>query len=738
MQSGARRWARLFFFVLGWQPLLAQRTGPPAASLNGMPGASANAAPAGAGQAMAPETAATTTTLEVKANAADLATGLAPVVQISGREILSSAGTYGDVSRYLQVLPGAVAVSDLSNGVLVRGGNPEENLFVIDGVEFPGISHFSLPGSGGGFTSMIDATAVGGMSMRPGPYDASYASRLSSAVEIETRPQGSKPEERMVTVGISGAGGLYARALPGNGSILLSAHRSILNFFTNDIGIGGVPIYSNGLARVELNPDSRDSVELLSLSGADEIEITPCAGDSLVESAFETQYTGWRSTDALTWKHTLNAQTVTEVTASESLTRQNIAQEEQQGYVVANNASTCAPLATVGTYAENSLEGLPRLKAMVRTSLRGWLVMMGADGGLIAPDARVTQPVGQLTPFSTNQQASDAVAFERKLVSGETAGFVQAEGTLGKRWQVMGGLRAETFALDGSSAMEPRVSVLYRLNGRQSLHASWNHSAQLPPTLDLISYAENRRLQPIEDRQITAGMRLWQGAWGTLDAEAYDKAYTHEPVSTQYPQLMLFNMVNTLGQSFAWLPLVGSGSAEARGLELTLRARWGERVSLLASAARAQSSYRALDGLRRTGNYDVPVAVNTMSHVRLPLGLSLNARETLTSGPVYCPFDLEDSLAQNRGIYNLAQINAVRGPLYNRLDAELERSLRVRGGTVEIQGGAENLLNRGNLQGFVWLENCGTGSTCNRTDAPPVGKLDQMGRYPEFAARYRF
>jgi hypothetical protein len=130
--------------------------------------------------------------------------------------------------------------------------------------------------------------------------------------------------------------------------------------------------------------------------------------------------------------------------------------------------------------------------------------------------------------------------------------------------------------------------------------------------------------------------------------------------------------------------------------------------------------------------------VNTMSHVRLPLGLSLNARETLTSGPVYCPFDLEDSLAQNRGIYNLAQINAVRGPLYNRLDAELERSLRVRGGTVEIQGGAENLLNRGNLQGFVWLENCGTGSTCNRTDAPPVGKLDQMGRYPEFAARYRF
>jgi hypothetical protein len=35
-------------------------------------------------------------------------------------EILSSAGTYGDVSRHLQVLPGVVGVSDLSDGVLVR------------------------------------------------------------------------------------------------------------------------------------------------------------------------------------------------------------------------------------------------------------------------------------------------------------------------------------------------------------------------------------------------------------------------------------------------------------------------------------------------------------------------------------------------------------------------------------------------------------------------------------------
>ncbi len=181
-------------------------------------------------------------------------TALAPVPQIAGEEICSSAGTYGDVSRYLQVLPGVVWSSDLSNDVLVRGGHPEENLFVIDGVEFPGISHLALSGTTGGFTSMIDATAVGGMEMRPGVYDASYSSRLSSLIEIRTRTLGEARQERSFSLGISGVGGLYQRSLPGSGTLLLSAHRSILNLVTNDIGINGVPIYSNLLARLELAP----------------------------------------------------------------------------------------------------------------------------------------------------------------------------------------------------------------------------------------------------------------------------------------------------------------------------------------------------------------------------------------------------------------------------------------------------------------------------------------------------
>jgi hypothetical protein len=253
----------------------------------------------------------------------------------------------------------------------------------------------------------------------------------------------------------------------------------------------------------------------------------------------------------------------------------------------------------------------------------------------------------------------------------------------------------------------------------------------------LISYESNRSLQPTQARQGELGMRLWQGNWGTLDVDAYEKSYRHEPVSAEYPELMLSNMVDTLGQAFVWLPLESAGTAEARGLEATLRGHWKSRVELMLSAARSQTTYRALDGIRRPGNYDVPATMNAMGNFRLPAGIKLDARESISSGHLYTPFDLADSNEQDRGIYDLSRVNARRGPLYNRVDLEIERNLKVKKGLLEFHAGFENIFNRGNLQGYVWLYNSQVGSSW-LANGEPIAKVDQMGRYPICSVRYRF
>lgn len=690
----------------------------------------------GESEGLAPaELGSVSTTLHVNSDSPVDLDALGPVPIISQAEILSSAGTYGDFSRYLQVLPGVVGNSDLSNEVLVRGGHPTENLFVVDGVEVPNINHFSLSGSNGGFTSMIDSTAVGSMSLRDDMYDAGYSSRLSSLIEIHTRDLGPERQAGNVTGGIAGVGGLYQRALAHNGNLLLSGHRSILNLVTNDIGINGVPTYTNGMAHLDFKPTDRDSISLFSLTGADSIDLTPCQAHEAT-SIFQTQYSGWRTTEALSWGHTFSSRVSSDLTASTSITRQNIGQQQQVGIALVDGV--CEPASVIPSYNEDSLNSLPALKYLLRADVRGWLISMGASGNLTQANDSVSQPDGQLSPYSADISRSDAVTFRRNFATGQSATFIEAERTRGTRWTLEAGLRAETFAIDASYALDPRISVAYRLNGRQTLHGSVNISSQLPPFMDMISYAGNHNLRPVQARQETLGVRLWQANWGTLDAESYWKSYRHEAVSTEYPQLMLSNLVDTLGQEFVWLPLTSAGTAQDRGLELLLRAHWESRMQGMFSFSRSQSTYRALDGVRRAGNFDTPLVANATGNLRMPLGMQLDLRESVASGRLYTPFDLADSNAQRRGIYDLTQINGQRGPLYNRLDVEIERSFHFEKATLNIQAGAQNALNRGNLLGYVWLDNCEYGQSCANASGEPITKVDQIGRYPVFSARYEF
>ncbi len=679
-----------------------------------------------------------TSTVEVKAaNPLDLEAVPITAV-IPQKEMQRAAGTFGDFTRYLQVMPGVVWNSDMSNELFVRGGHPTENLFVVDGIEVPNINHFALPDSSGGFTSMIDTALIGSVEMRDDVWDASYSSRLSSLVEIHTRELGAGGHAGEASFGIAGAGGFYQRALGPRGSFLVSAHKSVINLMTNDIGINGVPTYMNGLVKYEYAPTENDHLMLLGVGGDDTMDITPCPSDARATSVIQTQYDGWRSTEAFNWDHMYSTHTNGKFTVSQSMMSELIGQQQQNGYLnTANNQKTCNPQSLTNVYAQNSRDGLTAMNYTVQTERNGWLVSYGASEHLLNPNELVAQPVGQLSPFTASTTASDAVNFNQNLTTTESAAFGEIEGGFGTRWKLMAGLRGEYFSLDHAAALDPRFSLAYKLNKRQMLHFAAGISSQLPPMMDMISYAANRNLKPITVRQVSLGLRAWQGGWGTLDINLYQKSYNNEPVSTEYPQLMLANMVDTLGQQFVWLPLASMGSVDARGMELALRAHAGSRLQFFTSATYSRTMVRALDGVSRPGNFDVPFAMNTMATLRLPAGIELNTRETMTSGRVYTPFDLAASDTQSRGIYNLSQVNGARGPLYNRLDVEFERGMRIGRGQMDMQLGVENLLNRGNLMGYVWLQNCQVGAYCAYGQQPMV-KVDQMGRFPEASVRYRF
>ncbi len=81
---------------------------------------------------------------------------------IQSREIYQSARALQDVSRYVQSLPGvAIGAADFRNDIIVRGGSPLENLFIVDNIEVPNINTFANFASAGGTVGIKDCAGCG-------------------------------------------------------------------------------------------------------------------------------------------------------------------------------------------------------------------------------------------------------------------------------------------------------------------------------------------------------------------------------------------------------------------------------------------------------------------------------------------------------------------------------------------------------------------------------------------------
>jgi len=101
-----------------------------------------------------------------------------------------------DIMKTIQLMPGVQTGSEGTSGLYVRGGGPDQNLILLDGVPVYNASHLF------GFFSVFNADAINSVKLIKGGFPARYGGRLSSVIDIKMKEGNMKEFHGEGSVGL--------------------------------------------------------------------------------------------------------------------------------------------------------------------------------------------------------------------------------------------------------------------------------------------------------------------------------------------------------------------------------------------------------------------------------------------------------------------------------------------------------------------------------------------------------
>jgi len=652
---------------------------------------------------------------------------------IEPRQILKVAGADQDVSKYLVSLPGVViGTNDGRNDIIVRGGSPLENLFVVDNVEIPNINSFANFGSAGGISSLLDARLIQDVTFLAGGYPAPYTNRTSSVLQVAQREGNRQKFGGWATVGFAGAGAIFEGPIDGGqGSWVLSARRSFVDFFTSDIGFGGVPVQYAFNAKGVYDVSPKDRLWVVNISGVDEIRLGLSENTDVADEIanFDIRYNGWRTATGVNWQRIFGTRGVGLFGVTHS--------EAKVGQQVKDLVSSTSPPAGLPpgqvvagspvVYAEDSREGETTIKYDLTMYMRRVdKIQAGGSVKVFRVNYNAASPFGNDTPYSP-VPGIDPFALATSDRSYQTGAYLQATKNLTPRFDLTVGGRIDNYSVLGQTRFSPRAGLNYRVTDKLSWTASYGTYYQQPAFLFVSAFPDNAALVPWRADHYVTGLAWTPSPDVRVTVEGYRKDYTDYPVARGLPSLSLANIGDTFDVREILFPLQSAGEGHSEGIEFFAEKRLSSKLYGQTNVSFSRTRHAGLDGVLRPGSFDYPFVFNLVGGYRWSPKWEFSTRLALLSGRPYTPYDAATSTKQRRGVYDLTRVNAERAPAYGRVDIRVDRTFTAWGRPLNLFLGVQNVTNRRNFSNYTWNR---------RTNTQQFG--EQQGLFPIVGLDWRF
>ncbi len=584
-----------------------------------------------------------------------------------------------DPLKAITLLPGIKNGGEASAGIYVRGGGPDQNLVLMDGIPVYNPSHLL------GFFSVFNGDAVKNVDVIKGGMPAEYGGRLSSVILVDTR-EGDK-DSLKVTGGI----GLISSRLSVEGplvkkksSFIISARRTYIDQVAklvarDTIGDNGYFFYDVN-AKADYVFNKNNSLNFTFYTGRDNFSLVnkEDSGSSRVFNAI------WGNTIVgLTWKQQLNKQMKHEL--SVVYNRFNLDSKINfgvSGFVFTSGLNDYQ-IKNDWSYASNN-----------------WLKWKWGF-----------QYIWHNFKPGAGESNSGVQEFKSKLndqFAREAAAYISTDINLTPTINIIAGLRYSYFNQIGPTERviyddngaptgeterygrgqsiaryhypEPRISTLYKLPGSASIKVSYTNTVQYLhlATTSAATFPSDlwipvsKLVKPGKSQQIAAGyFRDFNKGTYEVSAEAYYKTMSNQIEFKPGAQLLLNQ--NLEGE-------MTFGSGKAYGIEFFLQKKKGRLNGWLGyTLSRAERTFPGMNGgksfpYRYDRTHDVSLVVNyTLSSKWDVSGVFVygtgNALTMPTGRFVYnIGYNPDERQPIFTNINQYDKINDYRMPAYHRMD----------------------------------------------------------------------
>lgn len=631
------------------------------------------------------------------------------VQSLGYEEIRRLPGGLEDVVRAVSILPGVAQVQTGRNDLIVRGGAPSENLFVIDNIEVPNINHFGTQGASGGPLSFINLDFVNETSFSSGGFGARYGDKLSSVLTIDLKDGRTDRLGGKATISASQFGLNLEGPLRENGSALFSARRSYLDFIFKAAGFGFVPEYWDFLGKANYHLGAKDQLTFLGIAALDNVKLFNDTEQKKYDNSRILSSNQNQAVGGLSWRH-LMSKGYSTVTLSQTFVT----------YDYGQNDSLLASL-----FASSSHEYETAFRSdVVLQADRSTEFSLGAQVKRVDFFSEIILP-----KFYTNYHDSIEVNARLNTIGYKGAVYFQVSETFSHHLRIAASGRADYFSLIRENlVVSPRMSVTYTINSATSINGSIGRYYQAPSFVWLVANSSNRNLSYIGASQYVAGVEHLLRTDMKISLEGYFKNYFDYPASIRQRFLVLANTGAGFGgsqeayASFGVDPLVNGGSGRAHGVELFAQKKLSEVPWYgLVSISYNEAQFTALDGVSRPSNFNQRWIVNVGGGYVMNEGWEFSAKFRYASGRPYTPYNSDGS--QDVLAYNTARIGA-----NHSVDVRIDKRWNFSSWNLMTYIDIQNIYNRRPLDVPIFDERTGEVKQVSNT----IGILPSIGVSAEF------